>query len=758
MIRRANLLNVAETLDSRDFSFINPPLVAAPSTTITDLSGDARKLPDPSKTARPNMGIERIQTHQVFKVQKEKGLGGKPVFAPANDDSNRIRFVGNWANSKSSWGTYIRSTDSSDYVEVTFHGTGINMLTLFDTSPISLQCSIDGGTPFTYFSGANSVVTGNNGINQNIVLPVIKGLTNTTHTAKFSCSSADTTAHHFYGFEILGNPTAITVPQGEIVYQGSKFTNPTLQNLAYNTGFDGNPSLNGKGGKVSVYLQNGRLGKAIQQTNASTAYLGAADHSNEDGKEYHWRTFTNGRNDDFGSVTTSPGNKAFTLEDGVTTLFGQNVRAGAGDVLNPGSPGNDYVGLTFVGVGLDVVRRDDGNSLTNHSYAVYVDDVLVGNYTNAASTSPRIEKLVSGLPYGTHTVKLLNTASPVQNVAFESFIVYTPKKPTIPKDSVEVCSYDLVADFAQNTTQSAFKPSTGVIRQNAFRGVSYVGANWTISGPNPAAYTDGFIFYTNGSSGQTASLTFYGVGIELRSQSFGTNSSNISVEVDGVAPTSVSTYGNWTYSSGTLDQAATPNSSAGSGMSITGLPLDFHTIKLTNNTTGQMTIDTFDIITPIYSAKSSVNSYQNASEVGSNSLNFDFKLKGYNTTSKVAVSALGILVNPSTSSTTFVPMPDMTVRVSSKGGLFDISYISQATNNQATGAGSTHLQVFIDGEPIANPKTHDTPNGSSTIVTIVDKMTVFLPPGIHSVAVYWKAGAGISTAFLNQRTLLVTEL
>lgn len=91
------LSNIGEALGSKaaEFTFLNPPLIEAPFTTITDLSGNPRKLPDPSRTLKPVMGIERIQVRHAIVSTKEKGPNGETdklwlIASKKNEDTTSL--------------------------------------------------------------------------------------------------------------------------------------------------------------------------------------------------------------------------------------------------------------------------------------------------------------------------------------------------------------------------------------------------------------------------------------------------------------------------------------------------------------------------------------------------------------------------------------------------------------------------------------------------------------------------------------------
>ena len=60
-------------------------------------------------------------------MNNEFGPTGKTVYALSNLDS-RFRFVGNWEVNLTSNGLHLEMFDENDFLELTFFGTGLNIL------------------------------------------------------------------------------------------------------------------------------------------------------------------------------------------------------------------------------------------------------------------------------------------------------------------------------------------------------------------------------------------------------------------------------------------------------------------------------------------------------------------------------------------------------------------------------------------------------------------------------------------------------
>jgi hypothetical protein len=171
---------------------------------------------DLSQDLKARMGVDRIITQQLYQLQNEFGVAGEPVWAHTND-TNQIRFVGNWASQVGSNGVInFNNNFGTDFVEVTFCGTGLNMLTnLSANASRSLVASVDGGTEgsnlLVLASSYNALLAGRN-TGTNMVLPIISGLTYGIHTVKIR-DAGTAAAFAVYGFEIINtSPNIITNP------------------------------------------------------------------------------------------------------------------------------------------------------------------------------------------------------------------------------------------------------------------------------------------------------------------------------------------------------------------------------------------------------------------------------------------------------------------------------------------------------------------------------------------------------------------
>lgn len=740
-----------------DISQLGDSLISVPYTTITNRA----QIRDISKGMAPSMGIQRIPVQSIYQLQTEFGASGEPVWASLNDDQGLIRFVGSWTPTVDSRGQYIASgSNTSDYVEVTFFGTGLNVLVNNRTAQ-TVVASVDGAAEGSSFmpSSPSSVIDARN-YSANIVVSVVSGLTIGIHTIKMRNNNGSA-PWHVYGFEVLNESSTVRINSGKIIKDQRQVSLDTAQSLAYKPS-----SLTGsKGGRVVTYNQGGVIGQAVQAVDSTALYLTNANHSNEEiVRTYSWREFGAGRSDDFSYYSSSlNGNLAFSLDDGTTTLVGNQVR-GDNDLHIPGSA-NSFVTLTFVGTGLDLTLKP-GNTGTNTStiYQVYVDGASVGYLFNVASnTAAFTQKVCSGLPYGTHTVKILCNGATVWDLCIKNFIVYQPKKPSLPAGAVELADYNVIADYVANSTATIDAIATsGILRKGFSREAIYTGT-WTIAGIDPPNVSQGVSIRCN-TANSTLKYTFFGTGFEFRFGVAGATQFTMSIDGSSNFTTSNGSYWSGALTTSFYGASATFTTSTGvwagtvanngNGINIRGLNLGMHTITVTYNSGVIMVPDALDIITPIHSVKSNLLAdLQNTLPVGSCSLQDSRQLVASNKTqNKAWAQAVGVVSGPSTGSTTAVPCPDMscTIKVSNSGRIKATYSIS----NYNSSTFLNYFQVYVNGIAVGAIHVFYSTNAQTTSDTVI----VPVSAGIHKVDVYWYTQGGTATAHTTYRSLVVEEL
>lgn len=606
MKQNANLTGIGQLLRDTQQPYISAPLISAPNSTIRHISGITRQIPDPSKTLKPALGIERVMCRSVSLKQDEVSSNGERVFEIDSKDS-RIRFVGNIDNPNDNTGGYVRigtdSADTSSFCEVTFYGTGLNVLTLMPGATPTAVASVDGGSEGSNFLPNQSTVLGSRGYSGNIVVNVVSGLSLGVHTVRIRKNGSISV--HLHGFEILNNSstTNIVSPKGSVIANGNKFNLTNNASLAFATGFDGNPALNGRGGKVVVYLKDGQLRKVIQQA-GTQLNLSAADHTNEELiRKINFREFGANRADDFSTLSTARA-AMFTLDDGITTLSTDSSTAqsinGIDSFFSTGT--SNFFIITFVGTGLDLFQTQ---SSVARDLAISVDGISTGTIAAASLGDRRTIKVVSGLPYGTHNVKVIQQAGGT-GPTFSDFLVYGPKTPSIPDGAIKVAEYNLMGNYAATVSPGADDEriiSSGTLRKASNREFTFVGT-WAIS--NSALYSGG-ISVDSSTNGSYFEATFFGTGLEVVARGSAAITSS-TIQIDGVAYTgaAIATGPSATWTPGTSTWVASTRE--GTRLQITGLTLGFHKIRVTKADANQLRVMGIESITPVHISANKVGS------------------------------------------------------------------------------------------------------------------------------------------------------
>lgn len=593
-----------KTIKSGVRPFIRQEGAVAPFTTIQNRA----LVGSPLKAV---FGNERVHVNSINKLLKETGPNGEPVFEADSGDS-RVRFIGDWFGGFGSYGNYVNSNSpyTNNKIEITFYGTGLNLMILADANARDYNVIIDNGAPVAYNANGSNVL-GNRNYKPNLLQNVAKGLTLGWHTIRTEYISGLSVL--VSGFEIINESSDITVLSGKAYSNGYEYDIATNTVIPYKTDFDNVLDVNvgTKGGRSVLYIDPSDVTIKKRLTVVGTPlYLGAADHTNE--KEYrniNWREYGRNRVDDFSTLTTAS-DRTFTLDDDTTTLVGSGLRANNGILDMPANA--TYLTISFVGTGLDVVRQDEGDGGT-HTLEYFVDGSSIGTEVVASSSiQPRTFKVCSGLPYGSHTVKIVRNSAVAFTCGISDFIVYQPKKPVLPEGAIELAEYNIMADFVANTTAGAGTISTGVVRKASEREFVYSGT-WLVQ--QIASLVNGT--QLNGTtSGGYAERPFFGEGFDFRFRNDPTHGANSSISIDGLIlnetnftingsgsgpAVTVSEYGTGSFNTttGVLDQSGTAEE--GGGLTVSGLPNTQHIFRWTNNVATQGIIGTLDIITPIHS-------------------------------------------------------------------------------------------------------------------------------------------------------------
>lgn len=488
----------------------------------------------------------------------------------------------------------------------------------------------------------------------------------------------------------------------------------------------------------------------------SVGALDNADHTNEEiVDKFNWREFGAFTGNDFSQIADSETDRAFTMDDGTTTLVGTDVRTdGASERfkrLRPNTTGDNLI-FTFVGTGLDIDIQASVVSSTAHE--VIVDGGSFG-FINQDTTNPKRQKIASGLPYGTHVVQIIkrDTSS---NLELLNFVTYQTKTPTAPSGAKAIASYNILADFEFSQYVNVGAPGTGLLRKGASREMIFKGASWTfqpIDGNTGVINGQRLIATTNGDS---VEYSFFGTGVQ-KSFHATINNGVEEIAIDGLPLTAanfpgvtvqVSTFG-LSYDDSTGRFSGVPNSGADK-IAISGLPLGEHTITCTKISGTQMEIESFDVITPIHVSQN-VGPYiqQSVSKLGSTSIadlrKFSAKDVRGTTGNKVS-KASGAAIGPTFSSSTFLPVQDMHTVIECEEECFlDISFFSEVyvSNSQWV----VH-QLYVDGREVffdTDGPLVQVGNSSSTAQTAAASASVLVGKGKHFIQLVQRNSAGSPT-------------
>lgn len=582
-------VGLQELLKAGFEDFVIPVYEDAPFTTIQNRAKVTRSL-------KAVAGVERVHVKSINPVSNEFGLNGEMVWEADNKDS-RFRVVGNpvqFSNSSGS-GFTTNTSDTSTYVEFTFYGTGLNWLGYPATGALDYRASVDGGVEGSNFMTPQSTALVGRNYSPNIILNVVSGLTLDWHTVKVRKNDT-VSSMILYGFEILNETSDLAVYAGQGISNGNLFGMSSQQSSAWNVGVSGV-----KGARVVKYVDGGQLKTAVTEVDATAKYLTNTDHTNEEVvRRINFREFGANRSDDPSTLApASASTRSFTLDDGTTSLL---VQTGNADLFNGidgvyPSVGSDFLQITFVGTGLDIYTA---SSAYAGNGTLSVDGVAQGSIVLPYGTVGRgLVKLCSGLPYGTHTVRV-NRTSVGTFFLISDFIVYQPKKPVF--SGFEVADYNLMATYVNPTVTTAASVPAGVLRKMNIREMVFSGT-WAVGAVGitlPSGFTT-----TTTTAASYVEYRFWGTGFSYR---FGNNSGAQSntISVDGSTNLSAFTTA-LTATAGLSFTAATgviTGSPAGSigenNLSVTGLTLGWHTVRVTWSSGAVLSPACFDVITPIH--------------------------------------------------------------------------------------------------------------------------------------------------------------
>jgi len=230
----------------------------------------------------PNIPVERVLINSVTPVQGESHSSG--TVYKTNDKKDRIRVVGSAVSALSGFSGDFVMTQTGSFFEVTFYGTGLNMLYMKDGQDRSMSASLNGEAAVDISSQLN---LGNQNLLEGIGYAIHQGvevfnnLPLGYHTVKIQ--SAASSADRVYGFEILNNSSNLAVNEGKVNFgKYNSLENTALQNLTLPTDMP-------NGGSVVLALEKGKI---VEYKNAipsnNTDMIENGDFSDSNLYSYNW--------------------------------------------------------------------------------------------------------------------------------------------------------------------------------------------------------------------------------------------------------------------------------------------------------------------------------------------------------------------------------------------------------------------------------------------------------------------------------------
>lgn len=514
----------------------------------------------------------------IFSLSPASGETTSGTVYKTNDSKDRVRCVGSGVelgnNSNSLGGnSFIRLTDTTSYCEITFLGTGLNLLaSLFTQANTTYNFVIDGITSGSIGNTVYSDMLDNKYMRPKQILNITKGLSFGYHTIKISNANAG--YFKLYGFEILNEHNGLMITGGKYFREDIK------DYFLKSNAIEPFVSQDVEGSTVSVLINSDGSISQVKNQAQTPSFLGNADNSNDLlVKNLFWTDFgeLNGINpNDFNRTEIRNDTTyylAYTMNDGQTVLVGNGVNKVNKWDLPVNYTEKDYglrivnngkwIALTFVGTGLSIQKYMypyTPNLLPLDPTRVFVDQIDVGwlNNQNQSDTNGGAgyfveEEIVSGLPYGSHEVKFLFDGTDADDFGFTRFKIYKSKAnislndnllgvyermPTYQKYpngiSTTTSSYDhSLTDLATNDLPS------GVLRKSPLKGFVYVGSGFE-QASNTEMYKTyagdktrfSYYIFNTTNSDNYAEYTFFGTGAELRLNCYHFSEENARITVD----------------------------------------------------------------------------------------------------------------------------------------------------------------------------------------------------------------------------------
>lgn len=734
--------------------------VAAPNTTVVDRA----LMVDLDNDLAAHGQTTRFPVHGIYPIIEEQGPAGEVIFGAINDKFGQIRLAGNWIEGVNSLGPNVNlPNDEEGFVEFTFKGTDAYMLyNEFSSGVVEWQVSVDGGVETDLFPTNVDETIRNRNTSANQRLLVASGLAFGVHTVRIRAAGTTPTLI-LSGFEVVNGSGQVRINPG-VLANGKSLAAHVSD---FDGGFDVEEGTDvGAGGAVLYYEEGGQTKKAIRWAEDNQQNLGSADFTEHEFiARHHFREYGNGFSQDLTLLGASTADSVGTLSSGESILYARQAL-----VDNPGiiqglriaGASNGYLAITFVGTGL-AIRRQDNGPPGNNPHDVFVDGGTSVGQINLSSEGDQIQSIVSGLPFGKHTVRINEVSASGANIHFKDLLVYGPKRPALPAGAVPLHYYGLLADYDGTTATGVLEADNeehpqGVYGKVSTREWSYRGTNWVIGFIGSAGLI--FQFAETTTNSESIELDFVGTGVNLHMLQSNAGTSDFELRIDGVLNASavVRTPANGSNLGGGSYRVLDPGGNIRPArFEVTGLTEGRHKVSITRTAgSGATRVMSADIIGSMYAHKlDGPDLFQNELRVGSSSTldlrRFD-KDEPFNHARTLTARDIQ---NNGTASTSKVPMTDMHGAIRSDGREYLFNFEGVFFNSSAGAVNRLHL--VINGSEDIRRHSFQIVNGVPSESNSFTRR-VYLPPGEHFVAIFFEAAAGTLNILDNSPTLTVTPL
>lgn len=758
---KTQLTDVAQQLSS-----LQEPQVLLTYTDVlnTEITNRA-KIVDFANDLGARKGIERVPIKQIARVPGEKGPNDKPVFKPVDDFFDRCRFVGDIVLERDANGNRVILRNTDDFIEISFWGTGLNILYTGGLSGDDVRVTIDGGVESSNIIVNQAGAPSGRNIDFNAIIPVMSGDTQDFHTVKLRHVSGSAT---FHGYEIINETSDIKVNPGSAIIDGNKETLTSQASVTPGAATSGT-----RGGREVIYLKDGQIQVASQAAETSQTNGASATFANEEVIESHfWPAFGAGRDDDFEKGTESSTNdRAFTLDDGTTSLTHEGTGFNQSTATDPywgvylNGPGESMV-FSFMGTGFDMDMYGNTNDVISSTTSVFVDGVETETATTFGGPDGVIQRaIVSGLPYGFHTVRLETIDNSGNEPVIFKYNIYGPKKPTLPDGAIEIADYFVMADYDDtNVVSNNLDRSipSGVMNKSPLREFLYEGGGWSlqidtsITGVPYYPWNGWGALATNTGGTDTVSYTFCGTGFDIvsfRNSSSGTEGWDL--EIDGVAYTTATVDGGTNDGGGSYTFNSATNSDV-FRLSVSGLSDTVHTLKFIRQSSSSMVTKIASLLvrTPTYFPKTSAPmTFGNTLRVGSNALGDS---RGIGLSREQVYFNQDLVGNENFTSGSDALM-GIANGLQNTIDLKEDSQVEVEVNLTAFPDGASReviMSLWVNGSKYdGEARIEDDANGRKSVMFM--SRTLILPKGQHHLCARLRISSGTTFGLDNQRSMIV---